>query len=181
MPGRLLSLRSRYLSPLLAPLLVLVLLSCSPTFNWREVVPPGGRLKAMFPCKPSQERRQVTLVQRRVDMTMLACETGGAMFALGTADLVDPAAVGPALQALQQAAVANVAGQATATALPLRGVTPQPQAGAWQVAGRFPDGRTLQERLMVFALGTRVYQVTVFAERLPAEAVEGFVGGLTVR
>lgn len=163
-------------------LILLVLLSaCSPTHNWREVTTPGGSLRAMFPCKPSQERRQVMLAQRRIDMTVLACETGGAMFAVGTADVVDPAALGPSLAALRSAAIANVAGQARTEPLALAGATPHPASGAWRIEGRLPDGRAVEVRVLVFPVGTRIYQVTLFAPRLSPEVAESFIGGLKIK
>lgn len=135
----------------------------------------------MFPCKPSQERRSALLAGQRVDMTVLACSADDTMFALGTADVEDPARVGAALASLRTTAIGNIAGEAVPVSLGLKGITPHPEAGAFKVLGRLPDGRRVEERLQVFSIGTRVYQVTLFGSRLSEEAVDGFLGGLTVR
>jgi len=152
--------------------------ACSPTYNWRELPMPGGQAVASFPCKPSRETRRVSLAGTAVEMTVLACSTDGVMFAIGTADVADPALVGPALAALQQAAVANVAGRAEPVPFSMAGATPHPQAGAWRVAGRMPDGRAVQEQVAVFSKGTRAYQLTMIAPALPPEPLQTFMSGI---
>lgn len=54
-----------------AVLLVLSMLTaCTPTFNWRDVrVEPTG-LKAMLPCKPEKASREVSMVERKVDLEL---------------------------------------------------------------------------------------------------------------
>jgi hypothetical protein len=156
--------------------------ACSPTFNWREASLPGGPGHAMFPCRPSHEQRTVPLAGRPVAMTVLSCRTGETMFALGVADVGDPTQVGAALEALKSAAAANIGAMPVrAGAAELAGATPNEQAGTYRMLGRLPDGRAVQARLMVFTQGTRVFQATVFAERLPTDAADTFFGGLSLR
>ena len=61
--------------------------ACSPTFNWRELNVDGTRLKAMLPCKPDQDSREVQIAGKPAKLEVLACDAGGAKFALLHADL----------------------------------------------------------------------------------------------
>lgn len=170
------------LRPVAAPTFALLVAACSPTFNWREVSLPGGPGHAMFPCRPSHEQRTVPLGGHPVAMTVLACRTGDTLFALGVADVGDPVQVAPALEGMKAAAAANLGGMPVpAGAAPAEGATPNDRAGAYTVKGQLPDGRAVQARLAVFTQGTRVFQATVFAERLPAEPADSFFGGISLR
>jgi len=152
---------------------------CSPTLNWREVRPEGSGAAVMFPCKPSREVREVPLAGAQVSMTIMACRTGEAMYALSFADVGDAARVAPALEALREAAIGNLSGSVVSSqAARVEGMTPQAQALLLSVRGVLPDGTRVQERLAVFSKGTRVFQATLFGARLEAEAVETFFGGL---
>lgn len=112
-------------------------------------------------------------------MTVLACHAGGALYAVASADVRDPGRVVRALEALQQAATANIAGQVLhAGPAEVPGMTPQPQAQSLELRGQRPDGAPVEERLQVFAKGTRAYQAVVLAPQLSQEAVDAFVAGL---
>jgi hypothetical protein len=113
---------------------------------------------------------------------MFACSAGAATYALAFADMADPARVTPALAELARAASANLQSSAPGLSAPLRvpGMTPNDQAARWQMAGRLPNGREVQEQAAFFAYGTRVYQATVLGERLDAEALDTFFGALRV-
>lgn len=157
------------------------LAACAPALDWREVRPEGAGITALLPCRPSQQVRTVPLAGRPVKLALAACSAGGPTWALAWADLEDPAAVGPALVALRQAAAANV-GSAEGRALPLvvPGATPASAAGRVALEGRSPDGGALQSQVAVFAHGTRVVQATVLGAVLPAEGVETFFTSLRV-
>ena len=138
------------------------LVACSPALDWRQVRPEGWGLLATMPCRPDQQQRQVALAGAPVALSLLVCSAEGHTFALASADVGDPGRVAPALQALLQAAQANVQGQVLAeqpAAVP--GMTPQAGAVRRQLAGRMPDGRAVREQVEVFAHGLRVFQATV--------------------
>jgi hypothetical protein len=166
------------LSPLLA---VLMLAACSPALNWREVRPEGSGALAMFPCKPSHEVRHVVLAGMPLEMAVVACHAADAMFGLGYADVGDPTRVAAALQALAQAAGANLGAASVEAPLQVPGMTPQPAAQALSLKGQLPDGRHVQGRVAVFAKGTRVYQATVFGPQLDDDAPTAFFGGLRLQ
>jgi hypothetical protein len=156
--------------------------ACSPTLDWREARPEGSQARLMFPCRPASHARRVALTGTTVEMTMVACTAGDTVFALTFADLGDPTRVGPALDELGrslQAALRPAQGAASQP-VSVAGMTPHPQAAQWRLAGRLPDGRTVQERAALFSYGTRVYQATMLGARLDAEAQDTFFGALRV-
>ena len=158
-------------------------LGCSPVLDWREVRPPGSSAQLQFPCKPASHSRKVTLAGAAVEMSLYACTVSDVSYALAFADMADPALVTLAIDELARAAHGNLAAAAAPGAsmpLNVRGATPNRQSASWTVSGRLPDGRKVEERLALFAYGTRVYQATAFGERLDASAWDTFVGSVKV-
>src|SRR5512145_665774 len=84
-----------------------LLAGCSPTLNWREVRVDGG-LKALLPCKPDHGSRQMPLAGRDVEMQMVGCEAGNAMFAVAHVKLDAVAEVAAAQATWQAAMLANM-------------------------------------------------------------------------
>lgn len=170
------------LSRLVALLLPALLPACSPTLDWRQVQPPGWSLVAALPCRPDTAERPVALAGPPVALAMWSCSADGHLFAIGSADLGDPARVGPALQALAAAARANLSAQPDSD-LPARvpGMTPHPAARQLQLTGRRPDGQAVRAYIQVFAHGTRVYQATVLGPQAGDAQVRPVAEGLEVR
>jgi hypothetical protein len=160
-------------------LAVLGLTACSPALDWRETRPEDSGAVALFPCKPTSHARKVRLAGGEVLLTLHACTAADVTWALATADVVDPARVGPALEALLRSAADNIgARDPRPQPLTVAGATPNPGAGRVALEGRRSDGQVVQEQVAVFAKGTRVFQATVIGAMLPAEGVETFFGGL---
>ena len=152
----------RFVRSLAAGLILGLLAGCSPDLDWRQVRPAGWGLQGVMPCRPDQQGRQVALAGATVSLGLVVCSAAGHSFALASADVGDPAQVAPALQALLQAAQANLQGQLLAEqAVVVPGMTPHAGALRWQLAGRMPDGRAVREQVQVFAHGLRVFQATV--------------------
>jgi hypothetical protein len=140
----------------------LLLAACSAALDWRQVQPDGWSLVAALPCKPASQQRQLALAGQAVVLTMLACSADGHTFALASAELGDPARVGPALLALGQSAQANVQARVVSEqAATVPGMTPNPAARRWLLRGRLPDGQAVAEQVQVFAHGTRVFQAAL--------------------
>ncbi len=155
------------------------LMACAPPLDWRDVHVTDTEVTALFPCKPEQHARTVRLGAQSVRMVLYVCAAGGSTWALASADVVDPAQVGPALAELRAAAVQNLAAsQALATPLRVDGATPNPHSQRVEIRGRMPDGRVVTEQLALFARGTRVFQATVLGEELAVDATEAFFDGL---
>jgi hypothetical protein len=165
----------------LASLLLLGLVACSPTFDWREFEPAGSGLRVSFPCRPDRHARSVAVAGVATPMEMLVCSTGGATFAIAFASLADPAAVQVALSDWRAAAVANLDGKEPRP-LPLRlaGAPAGAQADMLVLQGRRPDGTSVRQQAAFFSKGLRAYQASVIGSELPAEATDLFFSGLKV-
>lgn len=160
----------------------LALSACTPALDWRELRPEGSQARLMFPCKPASHARRVAIAGETVEMSMFACSAGETVYALSFADMKDPARVGAALDDLGRAAQSNLQSSSVAAAQPAKvtGMTPHTQAAQWRLAGRLPDGREVQEHVVVFSRGTRVYQATMLGAKLDDEAQGTFFGALRV-
>jgi len=155
--------------------------ACSPALDWRQLRPDGWGLTVSLPCRPADLARQVPLAGAPVELRLLACSADGHTFAIASADMADPARVGPALQALAATALANVQGRVDAVqpaAVP--GMTPYPDARRWQVSGRLPEGGPVREQVLVFAHGLRVFQATVVGPQADGDMAQPFFESIEV-
>lgn len=171
------------MSPLLRTLVPMAglagLAACAPALDWRDVRPEGSTLQLQFPCRPTTQRRDVPLAGQRVNLALHACAAGGQTWGLATADVGDPARVGPALAELAASAAGNLGGTAgPVQALKVPGATPNPASKRLRLQGRLPDGRAVQMQVAVFARGTQVFQATVLSETLSDEAADTFFDSL---
>lgn len=159
--------------------LTMLLCACSPTLDWREVRPEGGGVVALFPCKPSNDARMVTLDGRRVRMVLTACRAGDATWALAIAEVTEPAQVTPALAALRAASAGNLgAAPQVLGAMGVSGMTPNPQAQRVRFDARLPGGDAATMETGFFTRGNWVFQATVMGPGLDREAVDVFFDGL---
>ena len=160
-------------------LLVLAAASaCSPTLDWRETAAEGSGVVAMFPCRPDRHARTVELAGSKLKMEMLVCPAGGVTYALGFADVPEPARVAAALAELRAAALRNVqAAQPQLVPVQISGMTPNAAAVRFSVLGHLPDGTAVQEHAVFFAKGLRVYQGSVIGAKTATEANEIFLAG----
>lgn len=155
------------------------LAACSPGLDWREVRPEGANLLLMFPCKPASDARKVEMQGRSFDMHLQACKAGQQSFALSYVDVGDPALVGPALRQMRESLAAKLAaGAASAVAVQIGGMTPNPQALQQPLNGQLPDGSAAQGAVAVFARGTMVFQGVVLGAKRDAAAEDNFFSGM---
>lgn len=169
---------------LTAPVLATALSACSPALDWRDVPIEGSALRAQFPCRPDRSERTVPLGAARVPMRLLSCEADGLTWAIVEAPVEDPAAVGPALDALADTLRANLAaGPAQRTPAQVPGMTPNAQAVRIDTQGAFPDGRPAFAVAVVFSQGTRVFRASATGprDRRRAEAIDTFMAALALR
>ena len=165
---------------LVATAVPVALSACSPTFDWREVPVEATGLKAVLPCKPDTAQRNIALAPgREVPVQAFGCEAGGLAFAILSADVKDPSALGSTLALWRQASLAGL----RATPLNEAAFLPKGALGLQQSVqvranGRKPDGSEVESRAAYFARGTRVYQAVVYAPRMNAEAADTFMAGL---
>ncbi len=104
------SIHFRPLPALLALGAALLLSACSPKFDWRDYRSPDAPYYALFPGKPATHTREIDLDGVKVKMTMTATEVGSTMFAVGSAELPDPALAPAAVKAMQVAMLKNING-----------------------------------------------------------------------
>jgi hypothetical protein len=161
---------------------VLVLAGCTPALDWREVRPQGADVRVLFPCRPASHARPVRLAGDQSLMSMYSCAAEGTVYALSFADVKDLARVDAAIDELAIAVQAHFQPIESAASQPaaVRGMTPHPAAATWRLAGRMPDGRTMQERTALFRHGTRVYQLTMLGASLDVQAQETFFDAIQV-
>lgn len=163
----------------LAVVLAAVSAGCAPDLNWREWRTDETTLMQLFPCKPVRQQRRVVVAGRELQLVLQVCDAGEVTWAQAHADVGDPAAVGPVLEALVDAAHGNVhAVRQPVVPQNVPGSSPQAAAGRYRIQGKAPDGRAVDEALLLFARGTTVVQVTALGSHLPADAVDTFVGSL---
>ncbi len=172
-------------------LLMWGLAACSPTFNWREVRPENTRLswrevrmesaglRAMLPCKPDKAARTVEMGGRQVSLEVLGCDTGGATFAVLSADIAEPTRTGEVLTQWKTATQANMRASVTQE-VPFvpPGALSLPQSQQVIATGQRPDGSKVDGRAAYFARGSRVYQAVIYADSVRADMVDTFFSGL---
>jgi hypothetical protein len=145
---------------------------CAPTLQWRELRADGRALVASFPCRPERRSRSVVVGRESVAVSMLSCAAGGSTYAIAFADVADPGAVSPGLEAWRQGAASNLgvaASAAVAEPMTVPGMTPNAAAGRLRIEGRLPDGAAVVEHAAFFVHGLRIYQASVIGPS-PAEA-----------
>lgn len=156
--------------------------ACSPALDWREFRSPESGISAQFPCRPASQARAVRVAGRNVRLFLHACRAGDVTWALAEADMGDPGAVAAALDDLRASAVGNLAGQTgPEVAFVVPGATPSPRALRGDVIGKLPDGVAVSEHVGVFAVGTRVAQLTALGLSLQSESVNSFFASARVR
>lgn len=158
-----------------------LVLGCAPALDWRDLQPVGWHVRASLPCRPASHERQLPLAGASVALSLWACRVDTRTFALSATDLADPARVGPALQALTEAARVNLQGRDVALwPAQVPGMTPNDAARRWRFAGQMPDGRAVISQGVVFAHGARVYQATLVSEGPEDDVAQLFFDGLRV-
>lgn len=151
------------------------MLACSPALDWRQVRPDGWNALLSMPCRPARQSRTVPLAGQPVEMTLLACSAEEHSYAVVSADVGDPARVGPALLALAESARDNLRGVVQSDQdASVPGMTPQQAARRWQLRGQLPGGQAVMEQGLVFAHGLRVYQATVVGPSASVERGKAF-------
>ncbi len=159
--------------------LVGLLWACAPALDWRQVSLGDSQINASFPCRPSNAQRDLDLGGRRITMSLHACTASDMTFALAMADVGDVRSVAPALGALRAAAVRNLAARIDSDGpANVPGMTPNSEARRLQLSGQLPDGKPVIEHVVVFARGSRVYQLTLVGAQPAVDAVQVFFDGV---
>ena len=177
-----------FLLPFLA---VAALGACSPAFNWREVRPDNTALTAMLPCKPDKGSKTVPLGGQPTQLSMVGCETSGAMFAIASADMGDAQKAADVLAQWAQAtlvnmkapplALAGAAGGTTTAPLKVTGATLSPAPVLITARGVRADNSAVASQAAYFAQGSQVFQAVIYADNIAPEVAEAFFSGLKLQ
>ena len=154
-----------------------LLTACSPALNWRETRLDGG-LKALLPCKPDQGSRQMPLAGQAVEMQMVGCEAGGAMFAVAHVKLDDAGRVALSQATWQAAMLANM--QATSPQLENynpKGAATEPKPVRLTAQGRRADGSAVTAQAVWFSKGENLYHAVIYADPVKPDMAEPFFSG----
>lgn len=155
---------------------------CSPTYNWRDVRPDQTPLVALFPCKPDQRARMVSLAQKDLTMTMWGCDAGGATFTLAYADTKDLASTGAVLAQWKSVTLANLRARSVdERPFLVRGASELPQSVQVAARGTQPDGTAVALRVVWFAAGTLVYQAAMYADADDVAVADTFFSGIRLQ
>jgi hypothetical protein len=162
--------------------LAVLLAACSPALNWREVRPGGAELKALLPCKPDQGHRRQRLAGQDIDISMVGCEAGGALFAISVAELGDPDRALAVQVQWQAHLLGNMqAVVSTNSAYAIKGAGAQLAPVRLSARGLRPDGRPVVVQGVWFARGTRLYHAVIYADTIVDAQSEPFFGGLELQ
>jgi hypothetical protein len=167
---------------LAAALLLPVLSACTPTLNWRELALDEGRLRASFPCKPDQARRDQDVGGQKLTLHMAGCEAGDALFVVAYLQVPAGVASQQLLAHWQQQVTHKLrAASWTDETVRIRGAGAQPEPLVRQAQGVDESGRALQLQAVWFAREDRLYHAAIYAPKL-SEAMRGpFFGTLELR
>lgn len=164
----------------------MLLLGCSPRFEWREVRTPDG-VAVSLPGRPQSVTRELEIDGQRVAMTMWSTGVGPTMFALGTTRLPpalahDEAGRARALAYFREGLVRNIDGTVTARA-PLPVALPPGSARrllaseAVEAVGRTgPAGRKSRLAARFFIVDDQFFQVVALGAEgeIPPEVLDTF-------
>jgi hypothetical protein len=164
----------------IAAALLLLAAACTPTFNWRELPVESTGLRATFPCKPeSVERRTEFTPGREIVLHALACDAGGATFAVLYTDVGQPGDLASAISQWKKASLAaSKSRPQSEQRYQPAGALGLPESAMVRAKGQRPDGSAVQSQAAYFARDTRVFQAAVYAPQLKAEMTEPFFAGL---
>ena len=87
---------------------VLGLSACQPSLNWRTVQMPGTTLSFELPCKPDKTTKSVTMAGQNLELSVMGCEAGDAVWAVMSAKLSADADRTELLNGWRQATLQNM-------------------------------------------------------------------------
>lgn len=152
---------------------ILMLLACSPQFDWREVRGSNAPFRVLMPAKPASFSREVQLAGLKLNMQMTAADAAGVNFAVGSVRLDEPGKAGIVAEAMKDGMLKNVQGQITKTA--------DSPVGVVEVQGKLPGGEAVTMAARFIIKGPRVYQVIVIgpARQLKQDIIDTYMSSFS--
>ena len=167
--------KSLSLSPIITPIitLALLLIACSPKFDWREVRGTEAPFTILLPAKPDTVSRDMLLAGVEIKMQMMAAEIDGVSFAVGSAKVNDASKISGVLDAMQQGMLNNIHAVAekensAASTLSAKDVV---------AYGKLANGQSVKFVGRFMARGAWVYQIVIIGKEkmLTPEVVDTFM------
>lgn len=87
---------------------VLGLSACQPSLNWRNVQMPETTLSFELPCKPDKTTKPVSMAGQTLELSVVGCEAGDAVWAVMSAKLSADADRTELLKGWRQATLQNM-------------------------------------------------------------------------
>jgi hypothetical protein len=126
--------------------------ACQPSLNWRTVQMPETKLSFELPCKPDKTTKPVTMAGQTLELSVVGCEAGDAVWAVMSAKLSANADRTELLKGWRQATLQNM--RATqiedATWMPAR-MTALPGALRLKAIGTTAKGESVRAHAVWFA------------------------------
>jgi len=131
---------------------VLGLSACQPSLNWRNVQMPETTLSFELPCKPDKTTKPVSMAGQTLELSVLGCEAGDAVWAVMSAKLSADADRTELLKGWRQATLQNMRANQIedATWMPAR-MTALPGALRLKAIGTTAKGEPVRAHAVWFA------------------------------
>ncbi|QNP47087.1 hypothetical protein [Diaphorobacter aerolatus] len=173
-------------------LLLLLLTACNPSFNWRNVPLERAHLTVSLPCKPDQGTKTVELGSDKVELSMVGCEAGGALFAMSWMELGDPSRISTVLALWHDAVRAQLRLPPQTPGTPpeersfaRKGGLNLPQSIRMQTTGRRSDGSSVQVDAVWFARlhagNVQLVHAVVYSDQRNDAMADSFLESITLQ
>jgi hypothetical protein len=131
---------------------VLGLSACQPSLNWRNVQMPETTLSFELPCKPDKTTKPVSMAGQTLELSVVGCEAGDAVWAVMSAKLNADADRTELLKGWRQATLQNMRANQIedATWMPAR-MTALPGALRLKAIGTTAKGEPVRAHAVWFA------------------------------
>ena len=131
---------------------VLGLSACQPSLNWRNVQMPETTLSFELPCKPDKTTKPVSMAGQTLELSVVGCEAGDAVWAVMSAKLSADADRAELLKGWRQATLQNMRANQIedATWMPAR-MTALPGALRLKAIGTTAKGEPVRAHAVWFA------------------------------
>jgi len=131
---------------------VLGLSACQPSLNWRNVQMPETTLSFELPCKPDKTTKPVSMAGQTLELSVVGCEAGDAVWAVMSAKLNADADRTELLKGWRQATLQNMRANQIedATWMPVR-MTALPGALRLKAIGTTAKGEPVRAHAVWFA------------------------------
>ena len=131
---------------------VMGLSACQPSLNWRNVQMPETTLSFELPCKPDKTTKPVSMAGQTLELSVVGCEAGDAVWAVMSAKLSADADRTELLKGWRQATLQNMRANQIedATWMPAR-MTALPGALRLKAIGTTAKGEPVRAHAVWFA------------------------------